>query len=56
MTERDMCEKISTEIEKRTGTKIPPRAIWDMSTSGELWPVFELYETLCGSQPERGAE
>lgn len=46
MTGREMCEKISAAMEQRTGVKVPPDAIWNMSPSGELWPVFELYYAL----------
>jgi hypothetical protein len=51
MTMREMCERIATELERRTGEPIEPRRIFEMDPRGELWPVYALYQQLFGLPP-----
>lgn len=44
MTGRQMCEAVSAWLASKHNITIAPEAIWNMSPSGELWPVYALYE------------
>lgn len=47
MTGREMCETIHRAMVKTDPGKaatVTALGIWNMSPTGELWPVFELYE------------
>ena len=43
MSGRELCEKMSAFLATK-GVTITPRDIWNQSPSGELWPVYALYE------------
>ncbi|MEK0325170.1 MAG: hypothetical protein QQN63_05645 [Nitrosopumilus sp.] len=46
MTGKEMCEAIvkADIIRKEDGSPYVPEEIWNLSPSGELWPIFALYE------------
>jgi hypothetical protein len=44
MTGAQMCDVIARWLLVVDGIAVAPRAIWEMDPSGELWPVFELFE------------
>ena len=43
MTGQQMCEYIADIWFRFSGVRIEPERIWNMSPTGELWPVFEMY-------------
>lgn len=43
LTGRKMCEYIAEWFKEKIGKEVDPMDIWNMSPSGELWPVFDLY-------------
>lgn len=45
ITGKEMCEFIAEVWAERTGVVLDPeKDIWEISATGELWPVFALYE------------
>ena len=44
ITGKQMCEKIAEYLLAVEGITVVPECIWNMSPSGELWPVFSLYK------------
>jgi hypothetical protein len=47
MTGATMCTAISTWLEEKHGITKTPREVWNSSPSGELWPLYEMYEGAC---------
>ena len=47
MTGATMCAAISMWLEDKHGITKTPREVWNSSPSGELWPVYEMYEAAC---------
>jgi hypothetical protein len=43
MTMRERCEVICRYLKEDRQIECQPTDIWNMSPSGELWPVLELY-------------
>lgn len=43
-TGREMCDFVADWIGEKTGKRPDPVAIWNISPTGELWPVFELFD------------
>ena len=58
MTGKEMCEKIAAELTRRTGKAVDPKEVWEMSPTGELFPVFDLYRSLFpeDAAPDGGIE
>lgn len=46
MTGKEMCEEIAAELSRRTGLNVDPKGIWEMSPSGEIFPIVEMYWEL----------
>jgi hypothetical protein len=44
-TGKEMCEYIC-EYKREKGEECNPTDIWNMSPTGELWPVVELYQEI----------
>jgi hypothetical protein len=44
MTMKEICEYIAETMRMVDGKERDPKKIFEMSPSGELWPVFDLYE------------
>ena len=51
MTGKEMCEKMAAFLKERFPGQPTPtaEAIWKQSPTGELWPVFEMWE-FCKSE------
>lgn len=45
MTGKEMCEAISEALLRDYQIQMTPEAIWNMSPSGELYHVREMYDT-----------
>lgn len=43
MTGREMCEYICRWLKEKHGSGVDPDAIWNISSTGELFPVYELF-------------
>lgn len=53
ITGREMCEYIAVWMQETTGQVVTPEEIWNMSPTGEIWPIRELYEqALSEREPE----
>jgi hypothetical protein len=48
MTMKDMCEEIAEWLNATPpgSPKVTGMDVFNMSPTGELWPVFELYEQM----------
>jgi hypothetical protein len=40
----EICKEIAFYFKEAHGTIKDPKAIWETSPTGELWPVFELWK------------
>lgn len=49
MTARQMCAFIVDVLAPRypDGTPLTGIQVWEMSPTGELWPVFEMFDLAC---------
>jgi hypothetical protein len=56
MTGQQVCEYIASIMYRATGNVVNPEDIWNMSPTGELWPVFELYHHCKAIEPELDKE
>ena len=45
MTYKDLCEDLSRRLAEN-GVEISPVEIWNMSPTGELWPIHDLEQRL----------
>lgn len=45
-TAKQICEEIREWMSKKYGYTGTAKDIWQMSPTGELWPVYELYEMM----------
>ena len=45
MTYKEMCEKISAKLKEKDIHRTP-ESIWMISSTGEIWPILELYMIL----------
>lgn len=45
MTYKDLCEDMSRRLSK-LGMKMSPKEIWEMSPTGEVWPIHQLKDRL----------
>ena len=46
LTGKQMCEAISKELKSKHNFIIKPKDIWEISPTGEIWPVVALYNNL----------
>jgi hypothetical protein len=46
-----MCELVSFWAKWKTGKYVDPQSIWNASPSGELYGVFDLFETASHELP-----
>ena len=44
MTGKQMCEAISKWQKAEFDRNISPEQVWEISPTGGVWPVFELYQ------------
>ncbi len=44
MTIMDMCREIADAFERVHDLRVTPQAVFEISPTGELWPVYGLYD------------